>query len=265
MRRLIAAFFLTTALAGCFQSETIVRVRADGSGTIEQVFTMSKATVAQMRAFSAEMGGEPFTLMDVEKLEAQAAQMGEGVRFVTAEPISDAGGEGYRAVYAFTDVTALRLSTSGPDLGEDSAEPTGPPITFAFEPGSPATLTIRQPQTPEPDSTQIAQQEQHVEETLADSAATAMLHEQAAALFEGMHVRMIVEPQGEIAETSATFREDDAVVLFDLDMSALLEHPEQLVALQVAGTRSPTEMKELLSDIPGLQVEPQETVTVVFE
>lgn len=266
MRRAFVALFLLLAFAGCFQSETLVRVRADGSGTIEQTFTMSKATIAQMRALSAEMGGgdDEFELMDLEKLEAQAALLGEGVRFVSAEPIADSDGEGYRAVYAFTDVTALRIAPGGPDLENESAGPPGPPITFDFEPGT-GTLSIHQPQPPELDSVEAAQQEQYVEETLADSAAVAALSEQAAVLFEGMRLRMLVEPEGEIAETSATFREDAAVVLFDLDMGALLKHPERLVALQMAGAQSPSEMKELLADIPGLQVEPQETVTVVFE
>lgn len=264
MRRYLLALLLLTPLAGCFETDTLVRVRADGSGTIEQTLRMSTEALAQMRAFAEDMGGEEeFELMDVEKLRAQATDFGEGVRFVTAEPLADEEGEGYRAVYAFSDVTKLRLTSGDPGMeeGADDEEP----VTFAFVPGPPATLTIRQPDLQPPDSAEAAQQDSSIAAIAADSTAMAELSTQAAALFEGMRLRMAVEPQGTIHETSATHRDGKRIVLFDVDMGALLEHPEKLAALQVTGARTPAEMQTLLADVPGLRIEPQRSVTVVFE
>lgn len=265
MRRPFLALLLLLPFTGCFETDTLIRVRADGSGTIEQTIRMSKQTLAQMRALASEMGdAETFELMDVEKLEAQASRFGEGVRFVTAEPLADEHGEGYRAVYAFSDVTALRITSGSPDVDDGSAS-AEEPVTFAFEPGRPATLTIRQPDVPLPDSAEAAAQDTAIAAVAADSTAMAALGEQAAAIFEGMRMRMAVEPQGSIQETAATFRDGNRIVLFDVDMGALLEHPEKLAALQVTGARTPAEMQALLADIPGLRIEPQRSVTVVFE
>ncbi len=265
MRRCLLALLLLLPFTGCFETDTLIRLRADGSGTIEQTIRMSKQTLAQMRALASEMGDEDgFDLMDVEKLETLAAEFGEGVRFVTAEPLPAEHGEGYRAVYAFSDVTALRITSGSPDVDDDAAS-AEEPITFAFEPGHPATLTIRQPDVPLPDSAEAAAQDTAIAAVTADPAAMAALTEQAAAIFEGMRMRVTVEPQGAIQETAATFRDGNRVVLFDVDMGALLQHPEKLAALQVTGARTPAEMQALLADVPGLRIEPQRTVTVVFE
>lgn len=150
MRRCLLALALLAPLAGCFETDTLVRVRPDGSGTIEQTVRISHAALEQMRAFAEDVG--EFEVMDLEKLRAQAAAFGDGVRFVTAEPISDGGGEGYRAVYAFDDVAALRLRSGTPNTEPDDEEP----VTFSFEPGVPATLTVRQPDLPAPDSAEAA-------------------------------------------------------------------------------------------------------------
>lgn len=265
MRRCLLALLVLLPFTGCFETDTLIRVRADGSGTLEQTIWMSKQTLAQMRALASEMGEEDgFDLIDVEKLKTLAAEFGEGVRFVTAEPLADEHGEGYKAVYAFSDVTTLRITSGGPEVddGSDDAEE---PVTFAFAPGRPATLTIRQPDVPLPDSAEAAAQDTAIAAVTADSTAMAALSEQASAIFEGMRMRMAVEPQGTIQETDATFRDGNRVVLFDVDMGALLEHPEKLAALQVTGAKTPAEMQALLADIPGLRIEPQRSVTVVFE
>ena len=262
MRRLLLALLLLTPLTGCFESDTLVRVRPDGSGTIEQTLRISHAALEQMRAFAEDFGDEgEFEVMDLEKLRAQAADFGDGVRFVTAEPLSDDVGEGYRAVYAFDDVAALRLRSGTPNTEPEDEEP----VTFAFEPGAPATLTIRQPAFTPPDSAEAAQQDTSIAALTSDPEAMAALREQAAAVFDGMKLRMAVEPQGAIDTTTATHRDGQRIVLFDVDMGALLEHPEKLAALRATGARTPTEMQALLADIPGLRIEPERTVTVVFE
>ncbi len=88
LRLTLAAILFTLGLSGCLQIEKIVKLRPDGSGTIEETVMMSKATVAQMEGMAAGFGGaagpkgeaaaKGFQLMDEAKLKAAADLMGEG-------------------------------------------------------------------------------------------------------------------------------------------------------------------------------------------
>ena len=78
--RLPILFLSTLLLWGCFQVDTVVRVKKDGSGTVEERMVMGGMFVAQMKMMSAQMGamgGEAagageFSLLDEEKLRARA-------------------------------------------------------------------------------------------------------------------------------------------------------------------------------------------------
>ena len=69
-----------------------------------------------------EVGGKPMVLdaKDVEQAKAEAAKLGEGVTFVKAEPIDTKEAKGMRAIYAFKDVTKLKVS-------QKPSSPGGPP------------------------------------------------------------------------------------------------------------------------------------------
>lgn len=87
----------------------------------------------------------------------------------------------------------------------------------------------------------------------------------AEAFSENEFEVMDVEPQGTIHETTAAHRDGQRVVVLDLAMDLLLEHPEKLAALHTTGARTPAEMRALLADIPGPRLESGRMVTVVSE
>ena len=87
--RLPVLFLSTLLLWGCFQVDTVVRVKKDGSGTIEERMVMGGMFVAQMKMMSAQMGamggeaagGGEFNLLEEDKLRSRFFHMGEGVAF----------------------------------------------------------------------------------------------------------------------------------------------------------------------------------------
>src|SRR5262249_50726183 len=82
---------VTLFAGGCFQSTMLVRIKGDGSGTVETTMLMNRQALAQLRAFAA-LGNnkdlppppDPFSEEEARK---QAAAMGPGVRLVSATPI----------------------------------------------------------------------------------------------------------------------------------------------------------------------------------
>src|SRR5215210_6846279 len=95
--RLLAVLLSTAGLTACLNSTTIVKVKPDGSGTVEQTTLMNMAALKGI-------GGGQFNgpMMNKAELERTATRMGEGVRLVSSEPVKgDNGFEGVKAIFAF--------------------------------------------------------------------------------------------------------------------------------------------------------------------
>src|SRR5688572_5136344 len=128
MRRLAIALVVVAAAlsAGCFQSETVIRVKADGTGTIEQtnlankeMLGMAAGMVNQAVAQSGGSGGVGSVspsldnigdLFDEAKIREQASSFGLGVRYVSSAPLAENGLTGVKATFAFDDVRLLNLN-----------------------------------------------------------------------------------------------------------------------------------------------------------
>jgi hypothetical protein len=269
MRRLAplaVALLLAVGLAGCFQNEVVINVNPDGSGTIVETFVLTPLALEQMRSMQAQFSedGEEFSLIDKDELIEQAAQYGGGVRFVSAEPLKTDAGEGYVATYAFDDVTKLdvKMDQAGGDSAPMGASDDGPGLRFDFTPGDPASLSIRVPQ--EEAMADAAEESGMADEMAgADSAQAEMAMEMMRAMLDGMHIRVAVAPQGTIASTDATYREDGRIVLLDVTGDILLGDSD--VLQQLSATQDPVAARALIADVPGLKVETQEEVSVSFE
>jgi len=132
--------------SGCIDATTLVTVKKDGSGTIEESVYISKVVEQMLNEMTAAMGGKTASApktskIDENKLKAKAAKMGEGVRFVSATEEKKADGSmGTREVYAFSDIRKLRLQ-SDPDTSalDGAAKTSGGPR----DPGATARATKR--------------------------------------------------------------------------------------------------------------------------
>ena len=261
--RLLSLALLLSPLAGCLQIDTLVSVRADGSGTVREQVRLSAEAVEMLRqtetmAAKAGAGSSGGTLIDRGTLEARAGAMGPGVKLESVRQLPGSGGYGYEAVWSFSDVNTLRVEqdaegamAQGAAAGEDAAKPAA---SFRLEPGTPAVL--------------------HVRSNLAGDAAGAPVPEPGESsqvppdvvreMFSGLRFRIDLEVEGAIVETNASYREGSRVTLFALDFDRLLENPKALALLAATDAPDPMRMKDAMRGMPGLQVETEPDLRIAF-
>jgi len=264
----IAMFFL----AGCFQVSTVVRINPDGSGTVVQTMLLSKKMIARMnemmQGFAGESGAkpEPIDLFEPAKLKAQAAGMGEGVSFLSGEKNETAEYSGYTATYAFKDINMLRLNQqSGKSVGAtDGGKAPSLPVLFHFTKGSPATLTIEQPREKNAVKTAEAPEENAESLQAAKGVVSDEEAKQLAEMFMGMKMALVVEVNGSIVETNATHHDGRKITIVDLDLAKLGSSLPQLEKLKRLQGISLADAKELMKDFPGMKMDLNSRLKVVF-
>src|SRR5829696_9960744 len=106
MQRLRATCVIAAAIAtsACFQMTTVLKVAADGSGTIEHRMLYTAAALGQLRQFSAR-GGQAVDPLSEQAAREMTASIGPGVTYLSSEPITSPIGQGRASIYAFTDVS----------------------------------------------------------------------------------------------------------------------------------------------------------------
>src|SRR5438128_1476746 len=89
MRAILVAL-LALPLAGCFQASTVIHVKADGSGTIEQRTVLTDTAMDQLRTLAILGGGNADSVDPTSEAQARAlaAAIGPGVIYVSSAPIA---------------------------------------------------------------------------------------------------------------------------------------------------------------------------------
>jgi hypothetical protein len=252
---------LMLACSGCFESTTVLRVKGDGSGTLQQRTLIKKAALAQLRSFSA-LGGGRATLdpLSEDQARALAASLGEGVTLASTEKISTDEGEGRDSTYAFSDVTKLHVSEQPPTPGGVSVKTNGlstdvPDITLGLthEASGDAVLHILVPPPAifaGPDGS---------------GGINPMVIAQLQALkgmLAGAHLLLAAEPQGQLVKTSSPYVDGARVTLLEIDLDKLLADEAFLSRLQAAKTAD--EVRAVVRDAPGLKINLDPDITVQF-
>jgi hypothetical protein len=265
---------LAVALAGCFQFKTLLRLEPDGSGTIEETILLSDLILSMMQGDSTQ------ALFDEAAVRARADSFGTGVRFVRVDSVAEPGFVGYRAVYAFDDVDAVRLLPGNADaLGMASASDEAPggdadvitALAFEYAPGGPSgpgTLRIRIPRNETGEGTPIHP------DSVAALVEELQRQVQEATLLRGFldsaNLAVAVALPAPVAETNARYVEDGVVTLVDLRFGAffdlMAENPELAARLQLAETAEDRQaVLRALNEYEGLRFEPEEEVFFRFE
>lgn len=297
MKRVVG--FLGMALAivyltGCVQTDTLVRVKPDGSGTVEETFLMSKEFIQEMQAMmeqlmdrmatddsAAEKMKKGFEVLDENDLKKKAYNMGTGVSYVSSKKLTTNWGEGYHAIYAFADINELKINENpgenipeGPIPASPESEDSEEYIRFRFTKGSPATLIIRTPEaktnekvepSEEPDTIENDEAEVPDDPEESDEAEAAMKMEQMKTMFKEMKIKTAVEVEGSIVSTNAAHREGSKIILMEIDFSRLLKNPEKLSELSRSEPGTIEEAKSLLKDVPGMKIELNKEVKIQFK
>ncbi len=259
MRKILAflAPVLVAALGGCFSEETVIKVKADGSGTIVVTTKMKSAKIkefqAMMEGFAppGEQGKEK-PIFTEEQARAKAAKYGEGVEFVSSEKLTGKDEEGIKATYSFKDITKVRFEQK-PDspLGEMPASPDQKPekVTFKLEKsGGNVILTAVSPAFKPKEG---EEEDKKVEEKeKPDPGQVAMMKQ----FLGGMKFGLVIEVAGKIVKTNAPHVNGSAVTVLEMDFDALLSDEAQFLKLAEAQPKTIEEAKRAMKDVKGIKV-----------
>jgi len=279
-------------LTGCFQSDTLVTVQPDGSGTVTESFVIGKAALDQMKQVAASLNArlqregvtnaaKPFDVMDEQKLRAEADKMGEGVSFVSAKKLTNDFGEGYTVTYAFKDISKLKLNQNrsgnlpeGPE-GDNGAgdNPAGREpnlerivhkaelITFDFKKGSVAELTIHTPAK----SAGAAPEPKEEKAPSAPDTDAMVRQTMVGMMLKDMRVTLAVQVAGKIEKTDAEYVDGPKATLLEMDFNQLLADPAKTKALAHAQPEGLEDIKKLIHSAPGMKAELKDTVKISFK
>jgi hypothetical protein len=259
MRRVGLALLAVVITSGCIRSTTTITVKHDGSGVIDQEIGASAGAMAMLRNFTAgdqadKKASAEMQLFGPEQAQAAAAAM--GVRFVSGEPVKTAEAEGYRAHFAFDDVTKVKLNKNPPTPGATGpTKPDDPPFGFGFAKGNGSSvLTINIP-PPKPGEAGLLPKMPGGSNSQQDNAmAMAMVLPMLRGLF--VDVSLVVD--GKIIKTNAPYVSGSQVTLMQFDFDKVTATDGALQKLQQI-----TDPK-LLKDIPGVRISTDPVVTIEF-
>jgi hypothetical protein len=252
------------ATSGCINSASLIRVKPDGSGTIEQTMLVNMAAIKGLMAgMGAQQGKETGGVLN----EAEFKRAGErmGVRPVSLTPVKEGGFEGAKAIYAFDDITKVRVDQdpqmSGATNGTFSSAPASRnPIRFALtRTGGTSVLTISVDEQVAASATAKAQ-----EAPAIDAIDPAMM-QMIKTMFDGFRILIDVEVDGKIVKTNADYVSGSRITLLDVEMAGVFQDEAKLKALQskVKPGASLSELRPYLKDINGVKIN-HPTVTIEY-
>ncbi len=268
MRSLAAASLcaLSLFLTGCFSDKTAIKVNADGSGTLVITTQMKASAIEQMKqmakAFGGENAKEPELFTEKEAKE-KAAKMGEGIEFVSYEPIKTKDAEGMKASYSFKDIRKLKINEmteppGGGAPGMKAQVKKSTPVTFKLDklPNGNNLLTIFNPpcdlkpdQNPPP------------------GLPNGELPEEQLAMMKEMMGGLLVSIQLEVVglvKTNSKWAEGSKITILEMDFDKFLSDPAKLKKLVAAQPKSNEEAKLLMKDFPGVKMTLEPETTIEF-
>jgi hypothetical protein len=271
--RIALCVLVAAVVSGCIQSSTVIKMKPDGSGTIEETMTMNAEAVAQFSAMAAmgdkdKQGGKGSLDDMFSDKDARAAvgKMGQGVTFVSSEKIDTPDRKGMKAIYAFTDIRKISLEEMnapggmGADAGGMSpGSKKDPPMTFQFQqlPGGNGLLTILQPgvekamntpATPKPDAS--------VDPKMADQGLEMM-----KTFVKGLKVDVVVQVP-RLVKTNSAYVNGGNVTLLSMDFDQVLADPTAFKRMNDA--KSLDDTKALLKGVKGIKVNLEPQLTIEF-
>ena len=202
-------------------------------------------------------------LYNAEKLKGKATLFGKGVKYVGVENLDgENGAKGYRAVYAFKDVTALtvRDDASAQSKKSDNAQI----MTFKFKKGKRPTLTINIKYPDKKKTDEKPSDTAKKERPEPDPERLKELRE----LLAGMNFELQIHVAGEITKTNATHvnAAKNGITMMKMDIGKIVMDDALLRRFEGLGNiQSKEEAKALLKEFPHIALETQEKVTVQFK
>lgn len=254
--RLLSVLIATFGLTACLDSTTLVKLKTDGSGTIEQTTLMNTAALKGLGGGHQPQANGP--MMNRADLERAAQRMGKGVKLVSTEPATGASGwEGSKAIFSFDDVNQIQINTepnmSGSDAAISAAPSANDPVKFKFtRNGATSTLNIDFVDKPGAGKKPTTDQPQEMPDF-----TNPMMLGMLKTMFQGFKINVDLEVVGTIVKTNAAYVTGPRMTLLEVDMGALLADEAKLKALQgkIGPDASFSELKPYLKDIKGIKID----------
>jgi len=249
-------------LAGCFQAATVIKLKADGSGTIEQRLLLTEAAMEQLRGFAILSGGNATGADPTSEAQARsvAGSFGPDVVYVSSTPVKTDTAQGRDSVYAFTDITKLRLSEQprlpgGMTFSQGGSANAGE-ITFllAREADGNSVLRIQLPKfnlLPIPAGPNGAMM-----------APTAQQIDMVKGILAGARLTVGIEPEGRLVRTSSPFVEGNRVTLIDLDFDKAVADPALAAKLQ--SLKNVEDVKAAITTLQGVKITMDPEISIAF-
>ena len=167
-------------LSGCIQDTIVIHVKPDGSGTIEETCLLSNTMFDLMESIAGSVAGsgkgegvqdskdatkgnskkearptgDDVIAKMVKDAEKRAETFGSTVKFISAKPVKTDAAGGYNAVYAFQDISQVRVNQNpgarmDGQIAEKSDSPKEEYLLFKFTKGPPSKLVVTLPQEKE--------------------------------------------------------------------------------------------------------------------
>lgn len=277
IRRTFALIVAAAVVAGCMNISSTLTVGPDGSGTITERLTLNPQFAMMMQKMK-QMGDSTATSdqLFTEEEVREEADARPGMQIETVEVISGFDGEGYEAVYAFDNVNDINYNPSPDDaLPDEAADEAGDEggdgpfellsaVDVSFSPGSPATLTLHMPRDTTEDGE--AEEDAFSLEGPGDGDTSEQEMQMVREMMKDAGINLSITIDGEIVETNATHRSGDTITLMDMDFGKVAEDSTAFYRLMRSEEESlsPEAAIDSLNALPGMTIEPQETVTVRF-
>lgn len=287
MNRSIRAFLVALLLVvstSCIQNSTVVRVHKDGQGEIFVRYAFSPQLIGMLKsgALPGGLGGEAGgkatdpTTPDEAMLKAQAAVMGEGVKYLGYQKeTTKAGWDGFVAVYSFSDINKVgvmpgdskqlsRVLGQGGDGGS-----TETPMTFSYAEG---TLRIKIPETIN-NAEAIARkmgESQGSQQKLTPEQLDAALP-MMGAMMSGLRIAVFVRMDGELASTNASHAEGSLITITDTDIGEMIKDPSFIQVMKSSmmdKKPAASEVEKMMSDLSkakGFKMETKSEVSATFK
>jgi hypothetical protein len=253
----IAAF----ACCGCFQMNTVLKVKGNGSGTIEHRMMFSNSALAQIKQFAGlgGRGGQDFDPVSEEQARSMASSLGPGVTVLSTRPILTADGQGRETTYAFTDVNRIRINQQ-PDAPGGlslraqglSTDVSGITLSLTHETSGNAVLHVH---LPEPALSAMSS-------AAGGNPAIASQMAMMRSLLAGAKVAIAVEPEGNLVETTSQYVDGRRVTLLEMDLDEILSNERLLAQMQTSKTTD--ELRSAFKNVPGLKINLDHEITVEF-
>lgn len=274
---LLVAAALTT---GCLRITYTLNIKPDGSGTIVQTIGMSKAAMTTaMGALAAAMEvkdakpGEigPIPFFTEQELKDAVASMGEGVRLVSVEPVSDDAVEGQTATFAFDDIRKVNLnlmSAFGPlDKMSDDLPKGGGDVGVRFDrQNGESILVLTMPEMDDPpaDVKREAATKEGGEKPDAMPEVPPEVAKMVQEMFNGFFIEIAVNIDGTIVSTDAPFVDGTKITLMQMDFGELLKTAKGLQELSKKIEALPDDIGEMFA-MPGLKVVGLPEIRIAFK